>query len=114
MIKDKKMIEVSLLQVTELINQQFKNLGDFIGDFLILQEIDQMLIEKKPSHIMQVKSLLDKYAENGDNLLTQYRLSMTNDIEKLMSLLLLDLEKISKQKKERYNNSEKEENSIFM
>lgn len=85
--------ELLSLQIPALINQQFKDLGNFVGDLLLLLELTAVTNEK--SNALQIRSLIDRYSEKGDKILNRHRLGLTSDIDKLMSLLILSLQKLS-------------------
>ncbi len=93
--KTNKKIELILSQTPMLINRQFRDLGNFMGDLLLLLEL-QTSKSGKVSNILQIRSLIDQYAEKGDHILNQQKLGLINNIDELVSLLLLDLEKINK------------------
>ena len=74
------------------INQQLENLGDIIADILVSLEQEAIGISKNQFYIRQIRMLIDVYAEEFDEILSKHRVSM---LKKLMTSLLVDLEKIT-------------------
>lgn len=72
---------------------EFETLGNILGDYLLFLELKAIEPIKDPSHIKQIRQLLDCYAEQFDKILSSYRLGITNDIKELTRSLLIDLEK---------------------
>ena len=73
-------------------NQQLENLGDIIADILESLEQEAIGISKNQFYIRRIRMLIDVYAEEFDEILSKHRVSM---LKKLMTSLLVDLEKIT-------------------
>ena len=73
-------------------NQQLENLGDIIADILVSLEQEAIGISKNQFYIRRIRMLIDVYAEEFDEILSKHRVSM---LKKLMTSLLVDLEKIT-------------------
>ena len=73
-------------------NQQLENLGDIIADILVSLEQEAIGISKNQFYIRRIRMLIDVYAEEFDKILSKHRVSM---LKKLMTSLLVDLEKIT-------------------
>jgi PAS domain S-box-containing protein len=82
----------------ELIDQQFENLGNIIGDFLLAVELSSNHI-KNNRYLLEVQSLVDYYAELGDTLIDSYKKDFSKAISDLASKLLTDISKINTEEK---------------
>ena len=76
-------------------NQQLENLGDIIADILVSLEQEAIGISKNQFYIRRIRMLIDVYAEEFDEILGKHRVGMVNEIKKLMTSFLDDLEKIT-------------------
>lgn len=94
MEKDNIPVELRVLELKKLINQKFIELGDLIGDLLILTEINELTLVKNLSHLEMIKGRVDNYSEHADEILNRYKFGLINDIEKLLLRLASDLQTI--------------------
>lgn len=91
--------ELLVPTVKELVNSKFEDLGDFIGDLLLILEI-QVAEQQEPSVRMRITRLIDKYAQNADKMLNKHRIILMKEIEELVSLVRIDLEQLSENEQE--------------
>jgi len=95
MDKIKEKNNLLLIELDKLLKQQFKDLADIIGDFLISIEVNRGVIITDPKLMKHVKDLIDKCSESADRILNKHKTATINEIEDLMKKLLADLEKVS-------------------
>ena len=73
---------------------EFETLGNILGDYLMFLELKTIGADTdNQHHIKLIRQLLDCYASKFDNILSSYKVSMTNDIRELTTSLLADLKK---------------------
>lgn len=76
--------------LTKELEKHFKNLGNFMGDVLILLEI-HAIKGRNAREIAQIRSLIDKHGAIGDEILNHCRVSIINHLNELF----IELSKIS-------------------
>jgi hypothetical protein len=69
MDKIKEKNNLLLIELDRLIKQQFTNLGDIVGDFLISIEVNRGVIITNPELMKHVKDLINTSATAADQLL---------------------------------------------
>lgn len=86
--------ELLLLQIQNLISEQFEVLGNFLADLLLILEM-QATQNRETSDIEATNNLMNCYAENLDELLFIHKTHLLDEIRKSVSLLLTGLEQLN-------------------
>ena len=95
MDKMKEKNNLLLIELERLMKQQFTNLGNIVGDFLISIEVNRGVIITNPELMKHVKDLINTCATASDKVLSEHKTDTINEIKDLMKKLLADLEKVS-------------------
>ena len=94
----KKVVYLKLLDFKELdlitTQDHIEFLANIISDILVSLEQEAIGTSKDQFYMSRIRTLMDVYAEEFDEILRKHRVSMVNEIKKLMTSLLDDLEKI--------------------
>jgi hypothetical protein len=93
MDKIKEKNNLLLIELDRLMKQQFTNLGDIVGDFLISIEVNRGVIITNPELMKHVKDLINTSATAADKVLNEHKTTTLNEIKDLLKKLLADLEK---------------------
>jgi hypothetical protein len=83
--------EEILLQMIELINCQFEELGNYIADSLLLIELYNTSFGGNLVYSLQVQESLNKSAEEGDDILNRHKTEIINELKDYMSRVLADI-----------------------
>lgn len=84
-----------LEKIETLTNKYFKELGDCIGDYLMLVELNTT---KEPSSTENIERLIDQLALKCDKLLSAHRELLLDNFENFTTSLAFDLENLSNSK----------------
>lgn len=88
-------------QLQNLINDQFEDLGNFLGDLLLTLEIQNTQKNKTSPNVLEVTNLINHYAESLDKVLSQHRANLSDAIDQLIPLLVIDLDELKSTKTSR-------------
>lgn len=72
---------IFLKEIENLINNNFKEPGDCIGDYLMLMELDNA---KVSYNLNPIQYLIDKHAQKGDEILSSHRTLLIENIKNFL------------------------------
>ena len=94
-----KVVYLKLLDFKELdlitTQDHIEFLANIISDILVSLEQEAIGTSKDQFYMSRIRTLMDVYAEEFDEILSKYRVGVVKKVKELMASLLTDLERIT-------------------